>query len=82
LGNLPVTAISRHIIETPATNSPLLTDQDWLRGQLALPRISSNSTFILAQTEVHDIQFHQPELIVDAVRHTVDSVRAARVERP
>jgi hypothetical protein len=82
LGNLPVTVISRHIVEKPATNSPGLTDQDWLRGQKALPQISSNSTFIMAHTEIHDLQFHEPELILNAVREMVESVRAKQVRQP
>jgi pimeloyl-ACP methyl ester carboxylesterase len=75
LGNLPVAVISRHIVESPATNSLALTDQDWLQGQKALPQISSNSTFIMARTDIHDLQFHEPELIVNAVRQMVGSVR-------
>jgi pimeloyl-ACP methyl ester carboxylesterase len=80
LGNLPVTVISRHITERQSTNSPVLTEQDWLRGQKALPGISSNSTFIMAQTAIHDIQFHEPGLIIDAVRQSVESVREKRVQ--
>ena len=80
LGNLPVTVISRHIAESPATNSLLLTDQDWLRGQKALPGISSHSTLVVAHTGVHDIQFQEPELIVNAVRQMVESVRTNRLE--
>jgi pimeloyl-ACP methyl ester carboxylesterase len=75
LGNLPVAVISRHIVERPSTDSLALTDQDWLRGQKALPQISSNSTFIMAHTDIHDLQFHEPELIVNAVRQMVGSVR-------
>lgn len=81
LGNLPVTVISRHIVERPATYSTGLTDQDWLRGQKALPQISSNSTFIMARTDVHDIQFHEPEQVVSAIRRMVESVRATGVGR-
>ena len=82
LGNLPVTVISRHIIEKPATNSPILTDQDWLRGQKALPGISNDSTFIMAHTDIHDIQFHEPELVINAVRQMVESVRAKQARQP
>jgi hypothetical protein len=70
-----VAVISRHIVERPSTDSLALTDQDWLRGQKALPQISSNSTFIMAHTDIHDLQFHEPELIVNAVRQMVGSVR-------
>jgi hypothetical protein len=82
LGHLPVTVISRHIVERPSTNSLILTDQDWLRGQKALPGISSKSTFIMARTDIHDIQFHEPELVVNAVRQMVESVRAGSVRPP
>jgi pimeloyl-ACP methyl ester carboxylesterase len=80
LGRLPLTVISRHIIEMPSTNSLILTDQDWLRGQKALPGISSNSTLIMARTAIHDIQFHEPELIVHAARQMVESLRAGQVK--
>jgi hypothetical protein len=79
LGYLPLTVISRRIVDAPSTNPSGLTDQDWLKGQRALPGISSNSTFIMAQTDIHDIQFREPGLIIDAVRREVESVRAKRV---
>ncbi len=82
LGHLPVAVISRRITEQPSNNSAALSDQDWLKGQKALPGISSNSTFVMAQTDIHDIQFHEPELIVSAVRQMVESVRAGRSEQP
>ena len=80
LGNLPLTVVSRRIVDAPSTNTPGLTDQDWLRGQRALPGISSNSTFIMAQTDIHDIQFHEPGLIIDAVRREVELAREKRVQ--
>lgn len=82
LGALPVAVISRRIEESSSTNSTVPSDQDWLRGQKALPAISRNSTFIMAHTEIHDIQFHEPELIVNAVREMVESVRARQARQP
>ncbi len=78
MGNLPVTVIARRITENAVANSGPLTEQDWLRGQKALLGISSHSTFVMAQTDLHDIQFHEPELIVSQVRKMVESVRAGR----
>ena len=82
LGAMPVAVISRRIEERTSANETGLTDQDWLRGQKALPEISSNSTFVMAQTDIHDIQFHEPELIVNAVRRMVESVRAKQFRQP
>jgi pimeloyl-ACP methyl ester carboxylesterase len=81
LGAIPVAVISRRIEEHGLSNIGGLTDQDWLKGQKALSGISSNSTFVMAQTEIHDIQFHQPELIVNTVRRMLDSARKARAEQ-
>lgn len=78
MGNLPVTVIARRITENAAANSGPLAEQDWLRGQKALVGRSSNSTFVMAQTDLHDIQFHEPELIVSNVRKMVESVRPVR----
>jgi len=80
LGTMPVSVISRRIEEHSSTNSTGLTDQDWLKGERALPGISSNSTFVMAHTDIHDIQFHEPELIINTVRQLVESVRAKQAQ--
>jgi len=80
LGSLPVTVISRRIQENTSTNAAPLNDQNWLRGQRALPGISTRSTFITASTYFHDIQFHEPQTIIDAVRHTVEMARQKSAE--
>lgn len=81
LGALPVAVISRRIEENSLTNPAALLEQQWINGQKALAGISSNSTFVVAKTSIHDIQFHEPALIVNSIRQMVESVRMARTAR-
>jgi len=53
-----------------------------LKDQEALVGISKNSKRIIAKTKGHNIQFNEPNLIVDAVRDTVESFRTRHASNP
>jgi len=54
-------------------------NRQWEKDQEALVGISNNSKRIIAKTKDHNIQFNAPDLIVDATRQMVESVRAHRI---
>lgn len=76
--NLPLIVLSRGHWDA----IPLLSDADnqrlwkvWQEMQSELVALSSESKQIIAEQSGHHIQLDQPDLVIDAVRETVDAIR-------
>lgn len=80
LGNLPLIVI-RHGVPSMFAGMPAeqakQAEQVWQELQADLLNLSSNSRLIIAEKSGHGIQTDQPDLVVDAIRQIVDSVRKA-----
>jgi pimeloyl-ACP methyl ester carboxylesterase len=78
LGNIPLTVI-RHGIPDLFANMPaeqaIQAEQVWQELQMDLARLSSNSQLIVAEKSGHGIQIDQPDLVVEAIRQMVETVR-------
>jgi pimeloyl-ACP methyl ester carboxylesterase len=82
LGNKPVVVISQLLEEADRVGEAGAGNRQWEKDQLALVGIANNSKRIIAKTKGHNIQFNEPELIVDSVRELVESVRTGQVRQP
>ncbi|MBI5932406.1 MAG: alpha/beta hydrolase [Chloroflexi bacterium] len=78
LGSIPLTVI-RHGIPNLFSSMPAeqakQAEQVWQELQTRLAGLSSHSQLLVAEKSGHGIQIDQPELVVDAIRHMVDSIR-------
>jgi pimeloyl-ACP methyl ester carboxylesterase len=61
--------------EYPDTEVGRQLNEDRKRMQLDLLSLSRNSKQIIATTSGHHVQLDDPELVIDAIRQLVDSVR-------
>lgn len=68
LGEIPVTVISRRIAESSTGDKQAAQQREWAESQRALLKISDRSRLIIANTDNHCIQYHDPKTIVQAVR--------------
>ena len=50
-------------------------NEAWTESQVDLTRVSRNSEQIIAEDSSHNIQYDDPELVIDAIRQVVDAVR-------
>lgn len=50
-------------------------ERAWRQAQDGLPELSPCAGHVIAASSDHDIQFHQPRLVVEAVRQVVGAVR-------
>jgi pimeloyl-ACP methyl ester carboxylesterase len=50
-------------------------NEAWTRSEADLTRLSRNSEHIIAEDSAHNIQYDDPELVIDAIRQVVDAVR-------
>jgi pimeloyl-ACP methyl ester carboxylesterase len=78
LGSLPVVVITAGIDEWPDDFPPAIArvmEQDWMAAQLDLVALSTNSTHIIAAESHHSIQECQPDLVVEAIRTLVETLR-------
>jgi pimeloyl-ACP methyl ester carboxylesterase len=82
LGDKPVVVISRLIEEADCVGDAGEGNRQWLKDQEALLGISKNSRRIIAKTQDHNIQFSEPNLIVDTVRGMVESMRSGQAAKP
>ncbi len=81
LGDKPVVVISQLLEEADCVGDEGAGNRQWLKDQEALVGIANNSKRIIAKTKGHNIQFNEPELIVDAIRQMAESVRATGVRQ-
>ena len=79
LGATPLVVLTAgRRVAAPFSTSPHIAarlEQFWLELQDDLPRLSSNSTHVIAQRSGHCIQCDEPRLVVDAIRQLVESSR-------
>lgn len=61
--------------EMPPTVNPANFRKMWLKLQTDLTKLSTNSRQVFADRSSHFVNFDQPELIVDAVRQMIETVR-------
>jgi pimeloyl-ACP methyl ester carboxylesterase len=54
------------------------TDPTWGKMQNELASLSTNSTHIVVEDGAHNIQFFQPEIVIDAVGNMVERVRIGK----
>ena len=50
-------------------------EQDWQESQRHLLKLSPQSKQIIAEKSGHNIHYNQPDLVIDAIRQVVESVR-------
>lgn len=73
LGALPLIVLSENV------NLPSCADcmeQAWPEFQAQLATASSNTVHVVGLRSGHEMVFDQPGIVVEAVRETVDAVRA------
>ena len=73
--NIPLVAIMHGIRVMPEGTLGDQMERKWLELQRDLVSHHKDGTFIIAEDSTHLIPFHEPELIVDAVRGLVDKQR-------
>jgi pimeloyl-ACP methyl ester carboxylesterase len=78
LGNIPLVVI-RHGIPDLFAGMPVeqakQAEEVWQELQQELARLSSNGQLMVAEKSGHGIQIDQPDLVVDAIRQMVETVR-------
>ena len=75
LDPMPLIVLTRGKREYPDTEVGTQLDAERKRLQLDLLNLSRNSKQIIATASGHHIQLDDPELVIDAIRQVVDSVR-------
>ena len=75
LGDTPLIVLTRGKSEYPDTEEGKQLNEDRKRMQLDLLKLSRNSKQIIATTSGHHIQLDDPELVINAIRQVIDSVR-------
>lgn len=79
LGNIPLIVISRQVAfplpGAPASVSEQF-EQEWQLLQLDLVALSPNSKHLIAEGSGHHIQLARPDIVVEAIREVVYTVRA------
>ncbi|HNK63345.1 MAG TPA: alpha/beta hydrolase [Anaerolineales bacterium] len=82
LGDIPLTVI-RHGIPDLFASMPAEQSRQaeivWQELQMELGTLSSNSQLMVAEKSGHGIQIDQPDIVVDAIRQMVASIRSASV---
>ena len=67
--------------DMPAEVNPNKFRRMWLDLQQDLTKLSSNSRQIFADQSSHFIQFDQPDLVIEAIRHVIDIARRTSASR-
>lgn len=78
LGDKPLVVLSRGKEEAAPWASPELTSKllaAWLAAQATLPRLSTNSVHVIANSSHHYIQKDSPRLVSAAIRSVVEATR-------
>ena len=82
LGDLPIAVVTG--AESFETFRPMISDPDfpyeeanevWMILQTELAQLSSNSRHFVSPTANHDINFTDPELVIEAIMHVVEATR-------
>lgn len=89
LGSLPLTVISRALLSTEdlSQNMPgpldlaIANEGAWHEMQAGLARLSSNSSYIVAEQSGHFVHHDRPELVVQAIERMISQVQVGRVGR-
>lgn len=79
LGSIPLVVLTHgKVCPWPDTTDEMMEqiEQTWLQMQKDLASLSSNSTHIIAEESCYQIHLDQPELVIDAIRSAVESVRS------
>jgi pimeloyl-ACP methyl ester carboxylesterase len=79
LGDKPVIVISRRFEENQTNEAAAEFSREWTKNQQGLLEISRNSKLLVAKTLEHNIQFFEPDLIVQAIRGMVESLTLTNV---
>ena len=77
LGALPLVVVSAHVRSAPPGLSIAQADHLWQEMQEELATLSTQSTRIVAEGSGHVIHLDQPDLVVEAIRSLVETVRHA-----
>jgi pimeloyl-ACP methyl ester carboxylesterase len=77
VGALPLVVVSAHVHGAPPGLSISQADHLWQEMQEELATLSTQSTRIVAEESGHFIHLDQPNLVVEAVRSLVETVRHA-----
>lgn len=80
LGDMPLAVVSaRHSFDafrTPPNNIPYeQADEVWMELQTELVALSTNSTHFISETGTHEINFTDPDLVIDAISWVVTLIR-------
>jgi pimeloyl-ACP methyl ester carboxylesterase len=85
LGDMPLVVLS-HDPNKPQFELPEDLDKPandaWQQMQLELAHLSTASTHVIAKNSGHYIQLDRPELVIEAVRQTVDRIRGTSPTPP
>jgi pimeloyl-ACP methyl ester carboxylesterase len=85
LGDMPLVVLS-HDPDKPQFELPEDLDKPvndtWQQMQQELAELSTASTHVIAKNSGHYIQLDRPELVIEAVRQTVDRIRGASPTPP
>ena len=77
LGDLPLHVISRDPDRGPGSEDPAFSsgEQHWLKLQQELVQLSTNATHTVATRSGHDVMTDRPDVVVEAIRQTVEKAR-------
>lgn len=77
LPDVPLVVISHRVNPHDSVTSRALLAEIWMDLQRELATRSSQSRHVIAATEHHYVQVHEPHTVIDAVRDVVDQHRLA-----
>jgi pimeloyl-ACP methyl ester carboxylesterase len=75
LPDIPLTVLSAHIRHEPWGIMADEADRYWMELQTDLVSRVPNSTHIVSENGGHNLHFDEPELVIDAIRQVVETVR-------
>jgi pimeloyl-ACP methyl ester carboxylesterase len=77
LGDKPLVVLSAGAREFPGFSQEQSDqiNEGWTESQVDLTRVSRNSEQIIAEDSSHNIQYDDPELVIDAIRQVMEAVR-------
>jgi len=78
LPDIPLTVLSAHTQYEPWGIPAAEADKYWMELQADLASRVPNSTHIVSETGGHGLHIDEPELVINAVRQIVETVRAKR----
>ena len=77
LGDLPLRVVSRDPDRRSGSNDPTFSsrEQHWFKLQQEFLQLSTSATHTIATGSGHDIMMDKPDVVVEAIRHTVEKAR-------